>query len=143
MYFPTPVQAFECGVIKGHMLSRLAPHFEKIRIEFVVSDNHSRLTTKPQSKQAGLNSHNYVVGHVGKLVSSGQDNIEFNIHHQGTKVVNVAGRNYLLAHGHDVRGWAGFPYYGIERYSDYFTSEPARSHCNTSGLYIINPDWKF
>ncbi|KKL54648.1 hypothetical protein LCGC14_2263290 [marine sediment metagenome] len=113
--FPTPVQAFECGVLKGAMLSKLAPHFESVRMEFIVPDNHSRLTDKPQSKQAGLNSHNYVVGHVGRLVASNQTNIEFNIHTSNTKVINIIGRRYLLSHGHDIKAWMGVPYYGIER----------------------------
>jgi len=113
--FPTPVQAFQCGVFKGEMLSMLAPHFESLRMEFIVPDNHSRLTNKPQAKQEGLNSHNYVVGHVAKLVSSKQKNIEYNIHLPHTKVVQVAGRKYLITHGHGVQGWMGIPYYGIER----------------------------
>ena len=113
--FPTPVQAFQCGVFKGEMLSKLAPHFETLRMEFIVPDNHSRLTKKPQAKQQGLNSHNYVVGHVAKLVSSNQPNIEFNVHLPHSKVVQVAGRKYLITHGHGVQGWMGIPYYGIER----------------------------
>ncbi len=113
--FPTPVQAFEIGVFKGEMLSKLAPHFKKLRVEFIVPDNHSRLTKKPQSKQQGMNSHNYVVGHVAKLICSNQKNIELNIHLPMLKVVNVANRKYLLTHGHGVQGWMGIPYYGIER----------------------------
>lgn len=113
--FPTPVQAFEVGVFKGEMLSKLAPHFKSLRVEFVVPDNHGRLTQKPQAKQQGMNSHNYVVGHVAKLVCSDQRNIQFNIHLSHLKVVNVANRKYLLTHGHAVQGWMGIPYYGIER----------------------------
>lgn len=113
--FPTPVQAFEVGVFKGEMLSKLAPHFKSIRVEFIVPDNHGRLTKKPQAKQEGMNTHNYVVGHVAKLVCSNQKNIEFNIHLSHLKAVNVANRKYLLIHGHSVQGWMGIPYYGIER----------------------------
>jgi len=113
--FPSPVQAFKCGQFKGEMISALAPHFNKVTVEFVTEDNHSRLTAKPQSQQAGLNTHNYTVGHVAKLISSGQDNVTFNIYAKNSAVVSVLNRNYLLTHGHNVRGWAGFPYYGIER----------------------------
>jgi len=113
--FPTPVQAFECGILKGEALAMLSPHFKKLRMEFIVPDNHSRLTKKPQSKQQGLNSHNYVVGHVGKLVSSNQSNLEFNIHLPHVKVVEVSTRKYLITHGHGVQSWMGIPYYGIER----------------------------
>ena len=113
--FPTPVQAFRCGVFKGEVFSSLAPHFNKINIEFLTPDNHGRLTTKPQSKQEGLNTHNYVVGHVAQLVSCNQKNINFKIHTQHSTAIQVGNRNYLISHGHGVMGWAGFPYYGIER----------------------------
>lgn len=113
--FPVPVQAFKCGVFKGEIISSLCPFFKNVTVEFVTADNHGRLTKKPQSKQEGLNTHNYVVGSVAKLVSSKQDNLTFNIYPQNSKVVSVLNRNYLLTHGHGIMGWAGFPYYGIER----------------------------
>lgn len=113
--FPTPVQAFKCGILKADLVSMLIPHFSKVRVEFVTPDNHSRLTKKPQAKQAGLNTHNYVVGHVAKLILQNFKDVEFNIYYSSNKAVVVAGRSYLLTHGHDVMGWAGFPYYGIER----------------------------
>lgn len=113
--FPSPVQAFKCGVFKGRIIASLSPHFKELRIEYITPDNHGRLTKVPQAKQAGLNTHNYVVGHVAKLISSDQTNIEFNIHTSHNKSVEVAGRHYLLTHGHDVMGWMGLPYYGIER----------------------------
>jgi hypothetical protein len=93
----------------------LAPHFTKVRVEFIVEDNHSRLTKKPQAHEAGLNSLNYVVGFVAKERVKNLLNVEFNIYPQYEVVINVAGRRYLCCHGHGVMGWAGFPYYGIER----------------------------
>lgn len=113
--FPSPVQAFKCGMLKGQAIAALAPYFKKVRIEFIVEDNHGRLTKKPQAKQAGLNNHNYTVGHVGRLSLRDHKNVEFNIYEMYTKSVTVAGRQYLLTHGHGVSGWAGFPYYGIDR----------------------------
>lgn len=113
--FPTPVQAFKCGVFKGEVISGLCSHFNKVRVEFMTPDNHGRLTAKPQSQQQGLNTHNYVVGHVAKLITSKQKNVEFNIYTSHSKAVQVSTRSYLLTHGHGIMGWAGFPYYGIER----------------------------
>lgn len=113
--FPTPVQAFRCGAFLGEILCSIVPHFERTRMDFIVPDNHGRLTQRPQAKQGGLNTHNYVVGHVAKIVSAQQESLEFNIHYQNSKAVQVAGRSYLLTHGHDIKGWAGIPYYGIER----------------------------
>lgn len=114
--FPTPVQAFNCGVFKGGAICSLAQYFKKVTVHFLVPDNHSRLTKIPQAKQSGLNSHNYTVGHVTDLVCGKQPNVDFNIYYSYTKTVEVANRIYLLTHGHGIKGWSGFPYYGAERF---------------------------
>jgi len=113
--YPTPVQAVKCGQFKGSVYSKLASHFDKVRVEFITADNHGRLTKKPQAKQEGLNNHNYTVGHVAKMVADQQENVTVNLHEVNEKSVNVGGRRYLICHGHGIMGWAGFPYYGIER----------------------------
>jgi len=113
--FPTPVQATKVGFFLGQVLCMLSPHFEAVQVEFAVPDNHARLTKKPQAKQQGLNTHNYVTGFVTDLVVKEQENITFSMHIAHTKAVTVCNRQYLITHGHGVMGWAGFPYYGIER----------------------------
>lgn len=113
--YPAPVQAVECGYLKAAQIAGLAPYFNKVTVEFLVPDNHSRIAKKVQAKQAGLNTHNYVVGNIAKTLVSKHKNVAFNIHISHTISVQVSKRTYLICHGHDVMGWAGFPYYGIER----------------------------
>lgn len=113
--FPSPVQACEAGILLSDQIAMLSPHFKKVRVEFIVEDNHSRLTKKPQAHEAGLNSLNYIVGFVAKERTKNLLNVEFNVYPQYEAVITVAGRRYLCCHGHGVMGWAGFPYYGIER----------------------------
>jgi len=112
---PSPVQCVMAGDLLGTQLMMLAPHFETITVEFIVADNHARLTKKPQSKEEGLNSFNYVVGYIAKSRVQEQENITFNLYPQYEKVVDVNGRRYLILHGHNIRGWMGIPFYGIER----------------------------
>ena len=113
--WPSPVQAIRAGELLAQQVSIAAPHFEKVTVEFIVADNHARLTKKPQAKEAGLNSLNYVVGHHAKALLADHKNVEFNIYPMHETVVHVLNRRYLLCHGHDVQGWAGIPWYGIER----------------------------
>jgi hypothetical protein len=113
--FPSPVQACEAGMLLSDQVAMLAPHFTRVRVEFITEDNHARLTRKPQAHEAGFNSLNYVVGFIAKQRLSALKNVAFNIYPQYEAVIEVAGRRYLCCHGHDVMGWAGFPYYGIER----------------------------
>jgi len=113
--FPAPVQSVKVGHFKGQQICQLAQHFKKVRVEFISADNHGRLTQKPQAKQEGMNTYNYVVGFIARLVSVQQPNVEFNLHPGYTKSIQVQNRRYLIAHGHAIRGWAGLPWYGIER----------------------------
>jgi hypothetical protein len=113
--FPEPVQCTKAGELLARQVSIMAQHFPKVIVEFIVEDNHARLTKKPQAKEAGINSFNYIVGFIAKEMLRVHKNVQFNIYPQYEAVVNVCGRRYLLCHGHGVSGWMGFPYYGIER----------------------------
>jgi len=113
--FPAPRQAVESGEILAKQAAMMAPHFEKVIVDVITNDNHGRLTRRPQAKEGGVNNWMYVVASIAERLLNKHKNIEFNIYAQPEKVVNVQGRRYLLCHGHDVMGWAGFPYYGIER----------------------------
>ena len=113
--FPSPVQTVGTAKILSNQISELSRHFKNVVVHFVTEDNHARLTKKPQAKEAGLNSFNYIVGELSKIMLKDHKNVEFNIYPQYEVVVNVEGRRYLLMHGHGVSGWMGFPYYGIER----------------------------
>ena len=113
--FPSPKQVVYAADLFTEMVLAFAPHFPKVRVEFMTDDNHGRLTKKPQCKQGGLNNLCYLVGMMAKARLERQKNVEFNVHPMYQKTVEVKKRRYLLAHGHNVSGWLGFPYYGIER----------------------------
>jgi len=113
--FPVPVQCVRAGLLVAKIVAELAPHFEKVRVEFTTADNHSRLTKKPQYKQAGYNSYGYVVAWVAKERLGAHDNLEFNVHSKITTPVEIRGHRYLSSHGNTIRGWAGFPWYGADR----------------------------
>lgn len=113
--FPVPVQVVEAARLLSWSIAQLSPHYATTVVHFIVEDNHSRLTRKPQSSQAGINSFNYLVGMFSRERLLDVPNLLFNIYPQFQRTVEVGGRHYLLSHGHKVQGWAGFPYYGLER----------------------------
>jgi len=113
--FPAPVQAIEAAKVLAEQLYIFAPHFKTVTVHFIVEDNHSRLTKKPQAKEAGMNTYNYVVGWHAKELLKLHKNVTFNIYPMNEKVVHVSTRQYLITHGHAVRGWMGVPWYGVER----------------------------
>lgn len=113
--FSSPEQVVRAAQIHTKQIALLASNFEKVTVHFVTEDNHSRLTKKPQAKEAGINSFNYLVARLMEAYLKGHGNVEFNVYPMLEKVVNVNGMKYLIGHGHNVRGWMGVPWYGIER----------------------------
>jgi hypothetical protein len=113
--FPAPRQAVESAGILAEQVAMLSPHFTNVAVDIITLDNHGRLTRRPQSKQGGMNNWMYVVAHMAKTLLKGHENVVVNIHAMPQKVVVVNNRHYLLCHGHEVQGWMGFPFYGVER----------------------------
>lgn len=113
--FPEPVQAVRCGYALGALLFMFAPHFDVIEADLVTLDNHGRLTKKPQAAEGGLNNWCYVVAEIAKHYVGRQSNIDVRIHAKSSALVREGPERYLCFHGHQVKAWAGIPYYGLDR----------------------------
>lgn len=113
--WPVPVQNVKCAFLLAKAVAQLAPHFEKVRVEFMTTDNHSRRTKKPQAKQAGLNSEAYTIAYLMKERLRDIDNVEMNIYTRIKQLVTIQGFPFLVEHGNSIRGWAGIPWYGADR----------------------------
>lgn len=113
--FPAPVQAVKAGYLLGAFFMALAPHFDMVRAELITLDNHGRLTRKPQATDGGLNNWGYVSAAIAKEYCRNQANVTVEVHAQPCKIVVVGPERYLTFHGHQMRGWAGKPYYGFDQ----------------------------
>lgn len=113
--FPAPQQAVECGYLFGAFVSQLSANFTETEVDFVTLDNHGRLTQKPQSTQGGVNSWGYIVGEVARRFNAGLPSVRFNLHTCPLAVVKVGPEKYLCFHGHQIKGFNGIPYYGLDR----------------------------
>lgn len=113
--FPAPVQSVRAGVLISKTIAELANHFKKVTVEYVTQDNHSRLTVKNQWKEGGLNSYNYIVGWIVGERLSKLKNVKVNLHESVKALVSIQGWKYLCMHGHNIKGWAGIPWYGTDR----------------------------
>lgn len=125
--FATPVQCCNAGHLLSESIASMAPYFSKIRVEFIVADNHGRLTQKFQYKGGGYNSFNYIVGWIARERLANLPNVEFNLYPHLKAIVGVQNQKYLCSHGSNIRGWAGFPWYGADR----ITSKEAKSRMFT------------
>lgn len=113
--FPVTVQVVEAAKTLAEQLSIVCQTFETVVVHFLTADNHGRLTRKPQAKQEGLNSLNYLVGILARSYTKRFPNLDFKIYPMQEKVVTCLNRNYLITHGHSIRAWMGVPWYSVER----------------------------
>ena len=113
--FPVPEQVVRAAQVHTKQLALLAPYFETVEVDFLTEDNHSRLTKKPQAKEAGINSYGYLIGKMIEAYLTNHQNVTFNIHAMNEKVIFESTRNYLMTHGDGMKAWMGIPWYGIER----------------------------
>lgn len=113
--YPAPVQAVNSGYDLGQLVTTLAPHFEHVTFDTITLDNHGRMTRKPQAAQGGENNWSYVVAHIVRQHCSRLENVQVNIHAKASALVTVGPERYLMFHGHQIKGWAGIPYYGFDR----------------------------
>lgn len=113
--YPAPVQAVRAGLDIGAMLAMMAPHFAEIVVDMITLDNHGRMTKKNQASEGGQNNWGYVVAHIVKQFLGKHSNIDIRIHAKASALVPIGSEKYLLFHGHQIKGWAGLPYYGFDR----------------------------
>jgi len=113
--YPAPVQAVNCGYALGALVAMLAPHFEHVTSDWITCDNHGRMTKKNQAAEGGENNWGYVVAHIIKQHCARISNFECNIHAKASALLDLGAFRPLIFHGHQIKGWAGIPYYGFER----------------------------
>jgi predicted phosphodiesterase len=79
-----------------------------------VPGNHGRMTKKKTYKQAYVN-WDYVMYRALEKDLRGQENVKTSFNHSIFRITEVQGQRFLILHGDNIRGWAGIPWYGIER----------------------------
>ena len=113
--FPAPEQCVKAAMLISKMVNELSASFKKVRVEYIVADNHSR-TTKKIEFAPGTNSYNYIVGTMAAILLRDIPSVEFNVYPEIQHIVKVEGLQYLITHGNSIRGgFAGIPYYGMNR----------------------------
>lgn len=113
--YPAPVQAVNAGYKIGAMIEMMAPHFAEVTVDMITLDNHGRMTRKNQAAQGGENNWGYVVAHIVRQYLRRFSNVDVRIHAKASALVPIGCERYLLFHGHQIKGWAGLPYYGFDR----------------------------
>lgn len=106
-------QMAEGAYVMANRIAQLAPHFERIVMEGYPG-NHGRMTKKPPSKEQYVN-WDYIAYQMIAMFLKGHKNVSFEIGKAFYGTFEMEGYKFLGLHGDSIRGWAGLPWYGIER----------------------------
>jgi len=75
---------------------------------------HSLFTLKYKFKKRYVN-FDYIFYRILELLLRENKQFEFNIPKSFFDIIDIAGWKFLVYHGDDIKGWAGIPYYGMDR----------------------------
>jgi hypothetical protein len=105
-------------VLAAHLLSLgirdLASAVPKVKF-IGVPGNHPRLYRKPRFKNKAADNFDTLVYEQIALECSRLRNVEVHVSPSFFHIQNIRGFNFWFAHGDNIRGWAGIPYYGFDR----------------------------
>jgi hypothetical protein len=114
--WPAPLAAVRAGDLLGSLLQKMSHYFSRVCLHFVGVDNHGRLAIKPETKQAAINNWNVVVAAVAEGRTALQKNVKVVYHTPNPTLLDLGGKKVLVMHGSQIRGWAGIPAYGMQRF---------------------------
>ena len=106
-------QSVQGALLISHALAMLSPHFENIHVVGVVG-NHGRTTRKKETKDIHL-SWDHIAYQLMASYLRGYERMSFHIPKAFYTIVDIENTQVLLLHGDNIKGWAGFPWYGISR----------------------------
>lgn len=116
----------ECGNLLAESLRDLAADFEQVDA-FGTVGNHGRLPDARRMEQKSpLRNWDALVYFFAQCALRDVPNVTFTIPDAYAVGYEVQGWRVLQQHGHEVKSWAGIPWYGIERYVSRITALEAR-----------------
>jgi len=141
----------------SHAIAQISVHFEEVYFHGVVG-NHGRTQQKIEHKETHVNWDHICYQMVAFFLKD-YTHIKFDLPKSLWQVVDVVNTKWLHAHGHGIKGWAGIPYYGINRFlqemretlalGDIQYDSVALCHFHEAftrwiptGQLIINGNWK-
>lgn len=106
-------QASWAAYLLSHAFAQLSQHFEIMRVSCTVG-NHGRTKKQKEFKERYV-SWDYLVYQMMAMHLKSYPNIQFDIPKAWWQISRVQNTDVLHWHGDGVKGWAGFPWYGIDR----------------------------
>jgi len=101
------------ATVISQFIRDMAANFEEVEFVGVVG-NHGRMTKEIRYKNQYVN-WDHVLYQMLTLALKDQSNVKFDLPKCFYRVREINGHKFLILHGDNIRGWAGIPWYGIDR----------------------------
>ena len=107
----------ECGYLLAEAIRDVAADFPRVDV-FCTVGNHGRLPdAKRMEQKSPLRNWDAMVYLFAQACLRGVKSVELHIPDAYAVGYDIDGHAFLQQHGHDIKSWAGIPWYGIQRYT--------------------------
>jgi hypothetical protein len=106
-------QMTTAALVGSHVVGQLSQHFEEVEVSCTVG-NHGRNQRKPENKDTYVN-WDYLAYELMAMLLRGHENVKFDIPKSKWQITRIESVSFLHFHGDGIKGWAGFPWYGVSR----------------------------
>lgn len=113
--FEPVIQVVRAANMLSTAVNKLSEHFDKVTVDSLATDNHSRMTRKPFYKGRGAWSLGRLVNELAMARLEPNRRVVFRSIDALKTTVDISGKKFLIEHGDSVRAYMGIPYYGLER----------------------------
>lgn len=104
---------YGAATVLVQFIARMLEYFETIHIS-AAPGNHGRMQKKPMAKMQHLN-WDIIVPQIASTYFAGEKRVTWNIPNSFFFIDEVRHQKILGFHGHQVKGWASIPWYGINK----------------------------
>lgn len=101
------------GQLQALMIRDIAPHFAEVEV-LCLPGNHGRRSPK-KDYNGPWDNWDYLISEIARLHCADLKNVKFHIPECFSVVTEIAGHQFYIAHGDDIKSWNSIPFYGIER----------------------------
>ena len=106
-------QTIYTAELMAYAIAEVSKYFEEVMVSCTIG-NHGRNQKKFEFKEPHVNWDYICYQHMaGKLAQ--HEHIKFEISKSMFQITDAENLKILHMHGHGIRGWGGFPWYGVSR----------------------------
>jgi len=103
------------GQLHAQIIRDLSEWFPEIKVLYLSGNHGRRKEVRKKDYQAAWDSWDYLIAETTRAYCKDLWSVEFLIPDSFSAVIEIEGFKFHCSHGDDIQGWAGIPWYGIER----------------------------